>query len=244
MTRQTTAPIEHHSLSATARSPLFFTMGVDDGDLVLDPPYQRGDVWTIDQRIGLIRSFCMGVPIPAVIINNRASFTWERANPGYRDALGPAFAVIDGKQRVTTLVMWMNGDFAVPASWFPAEYIDSTEDTEDGPYVRYTGLTKIGQRRFENRCMLPVAESTLATVQDEAQIYQLVNGAGTPQTGDDMAKAAAIASAELPAAGRDPFADLHKEFEELHRDGGSSNDVAQLLDDTLVKYGYPTVLYR
>jgi hypothetical protein len=41
----------------------------------------------------------------------------------------------------------------------------------------------------------------------------------------------------------DPIAELRAEFAEAHADGASSNDIAQLLDDWLVKHGQPTVLY-
>jgi hypothetical protein len=45
------------------------------------------------------------------------------------------------------------------------------------------------------------------------------------------------------AAPADPIAELRAEFAEAHADGASSNDIAQLLDDWLVKHGQPTVLY-
>jgi methyl-accepting chemotaxis protein len=41
----------------------------------------------------------------------------------------------------------------------------------------------------------------------------------------------------------DPIAELRAEFAEAMADGASSNDIAQLLDDWLVKHGQPTVLY-
>jgi hypothetical protein len=192
MTRQTATPIEHISLGATNRFADFFVRSVQRGDMVLDAPYQRGDVWDTDQRIALVRSWMMGVPIPAVIINDRTSPRWSDANPQARSGLGPAYAVIDGKQRILTAIAWLTGELAVPASWFPAEHVQATEDTPDGPYVRYTGLTRVGQRFAENRCVLPCAEGTLPTVQAEAEVFLLVNGGGTPQTDVDMANARRI----------------------------------------------------
>jgi hypothetical protein len=48
--------------------------------------------------------------------------------------------------------------------------------------------------------------------------------------------------ADLPSA-QDAITELRAEFAEAHADGASSNDIAQLLDDWLVKHGRPTVLY-
>lgn len=193
MTRQTTAPLEHMSLQATNRFADFFVRNVERGNMLLDPPYQRGDVWDTGQRMALVRSWLMGLPIQAVVINDRTSPDWNRANPQDRDGCGYAYAVIDGKQRILTAIAWFGGTLLVPASWFPAAHVETPEDTEDGPYVRFTGLNRVGQRFAENRCVLPCAEGRLATVTEEAEVYLLVNGGGTPQTDADMANAARVA---------------------------------------------------
>jgi hypothetical protein len=142
--------------------------------------------------MGLVRSWLQGTLIPGVIINDRTSPDWFRANPQDRDDPPYAYAVIDGRQRIQTAIDWMGGKLLVPASWFPAEHVETPERTSDGSYVRYTGLTKTGQRFAENRCVLPCAAGKLATVEQEAEIYLLVNGAGTPQTQADMDRAARV----------------------------------------------------
>lgn len=193
MTRQTDTPIEAYSLQASARSAReiarIFTE--DSGDL--SPEYQRGSVWTEDQRIALVRSWLMGIPIPAVIINDRIFGPWPDGGPNGTPAGGYTYAAIDGKQRIETAVAWFSGDLAVPASWFPSEGVEQTEDTNDGPYVRYTGLTKPGQRYCANRFQLPTVEAKVATIEEEASLYLLVNGGGTPQSDESMANAARVA---------------------------------------------------
>ncbi|MFF1301136.1 hypothetical protein, partial [Streptomyces sp. NPDC058296] len=77
--------------------------------------------------------------------------------------------------------------------------VDTTEETDDGPYVRQNGLTLKGQRFMERYCSLLVAETKdCATEADEAAFYLLVNGGGTPQSDADMANAAQVASNEQP----------------------------------------------
>lgn len=198
MTRQTTAPLEHLSLNTSDRQAreLYRTF-TDILGLDLNPPYQRGKVWTVDQQIALVRSWITGVPTGVVVLNDRVTPEWKDANgwdPTERDE--PTYAVIDGQQRITAACAWFGNDLPVPASWFASEDVTATEETDDGSYVRWSGLTLPRQRHFANRAHLTVATARVATVQEEAAVYLLVNGGGTPQTDADMTNAARIANGE------------------------------------------------
>lgn len=157
----------------------------------LEPPYQRGDVWTDDQRVALVRSWLTGV----VIMADRSTYAWKQAHGGVSplDSGEPMYAVIDGKQRITTAIKWYSGELAIPASWLEPEWVETTEDTEDGPYVRYTGLTVIGQRKVARIADLQVAEAQPTTL-EEAAVYLLVNGGGAPQTEADTTNATNVAA--------------------------------------------------
>jgi len=191
MTYQTTAPVREIPMAVSARPWGDLIHQVQAGNISYDLPYQRGHVWSYEQRIMLIYSILSGTPVPALIINARPESMWFDADGNEL----PIDAVIDGKQRMTAVRMFMEGDLRVPASWFPAEYVLATEDTDDGPYVRYSGLTRPAQRFFENT-PAPVAEARVKTVVEEAAIYLRVNGSGTPQSDEDIARAAAVASGE------------------------------------------------
>lgn len=190
-TRQTFSPLVHRSLQESARSAreVARIFSSEDGDL--NPEYQRGSVWTEDQRIALVRSWLMGLPIPAVVVNDRIFGSWPKDRSG---PLGRfAYSAIDGKQRIETAIAWFAGELAVPASWFPADVVETTEDTEDGPYVRHTGLVASEQRHQGMMFKLPMVEAQVATLQEEAEIFVLLNGAGTPQTEANIAVAQAVA---------------------------------------------------
>ncbi|WP_048545646.1 DUF262 domain-containing protein [Nostocoides jenkinsii] len=182
---QTDVPIQHQSLHAENRSMVELVGQLDRGDLTLDAPYQRGHVWTGNQRRLLIRSILQGVPIPAVIVNDRS--LW----PADDDA--PLCAVIDGKQRIEAVRRFVQNELDVPASWFEPDRVESTIETADGPYVRYGDLSVVGRRFFANRATIPVARGRFATVREEAEIYLLVNGAGTDQSADDLLNAQRVA---------------------------------------------------
>lgn len=189
MTYQTSEPVKRLPVNISARAWVGLVDQLRSGDMTYDTPYQRGDVWTTGQRVLLIYSILSGTPIPALIIAERPASAWY----GPDGSRMPIYAVIDGKQRLTTVEMFRDNRLAVPASWFAAERIEKTEDTGDGPYVRWEGLTATARRFFGNR-PAATAEGPVETIAEEAAIYLRVNGGGTPQSAEDMARAADLAA--------------------------------------------------
>ncbi|KQO98184.1 hypothetical protein ASF30_08985 [Leifsonia sp. Leaf264] len=186
-TLQTAEPIKHINLSAGNRHAREVARLVGEGHMDISPEYQRPSVWTQEQRINLVKSWAIGLPVPAILVNDRAN--WKGISPDV-----PWYAVVDGKQRLETAIMWFDGDLAVPASWWPEEYIEETVDTDDGPYVTYKGMTGTGQRLMSTRSPLPVIECNVGSVEEEAALFMLVNTGGTEQTADSLANAASVAT--------------------------------------------------
>lgn len=150
----------------------------------LNPPYQRGSVWTPTQQINLLRSLFMGLPIGAIVVNFR----------GYGAEV--MYAVVDGKQRIETLRAFAADQFAIPASWFPADaapLATTTSDHVDGPAVLFSGLAPRYQRTVEN---FPIATlvAHVATIAAEAELFDLINSGGTAQTPADLARARDVAT--------------------------------------------------
>jgi hypothetical protein len=188
----------------------------------LDAPYQRGSVWTVEQRRALIKSILMGLPVGNIIVAEQ---------PFHPDK--PPFRVLDGKQRIETLRAFVGDRFSVPGWWFP------NEDVQDPDWrsmdVIYSQLSQQGQRHFTNRLLgsltfkpeydvtsnpnydaslldkynKPVAgvaeddqrlkryiwrkRSDEEILKVEAELYGLINSGGTAQTPEDLARAAEIA---------------------------------------------------
>lgn len=155
--------IERLRLSQTARPVDVFQYFKNEGYLELNPPYQRGDVWGPIRRRNLIRSILLGVPIPSIILNDRFAARW-----------GEEIAVIDGKQRITAILEFLAGRVPVPAEWF---------GLGDGD-VSYTDLPLPDQRRFRNH-PLQVCEGQLRTLEEEQEVFDLVNFGGVPQGESD-----------------------------------------------------------
>jgi len=68
------------------------------GSLDLSPRYQRRNRWDRTRQSQLIESFLLNVPVPPVYLAEEAR---------------GVFAVIDGKQRLTTIVQFFNNEFAL-----------------------------------------------------------------------------------------------------------------------------------
>lgn len=71
---------------------------VDDGDIVPNPEYQRDYVYTDKQASKLVESVLMGIPIPTIYLCVEEDNT---------------YSVIDGQQRITSLVRYLKNDFAL-----------------------------------------------------------------------------------------------------------------------------------
>lgn len=168
-------------LNNTDRSVAHFLPKSHGEDIFeMDPSYQRASVWTLDQRRALVKSLLMRIPIGAVLINHR----------GYETA--KIYAVVDGKQRIETLRAFAEDGFTVPADWFDAEDVCETSYEEGQSMVGYSGLTRRGQRSFEN-CAVACLEAQVKGEQAEAEIFLLVNSSGTSQTEEDLRRAEVVA---------------------------------------------------
>jgi len=98
-----------------------------DGDLRIDPEYQRLFRWDIDQQTQFIESLLLGIPSPAI-------FLAENKDGG--------FEILDGLQRLSTLIRFfsieVNGDKVKTASDEETDVNDLTVPTllAAGPLVK------------------------------------------------------------------------------------------------------------
>lgn len=82
------------------------TMG---GSLELDPDFQRGHVWTMEQRVAYLESLIRGCA-PRTILFNCPGYS-RGGTPG--DLPTHTFQCIDGLQRLTSVRMFMAEEFGV-----------------------------------------------------------------------------------------------------------------------------------
>src|ERR1051326_1883019 len=63
-----------------------------DGELLINPDFQRLFRWEIGQKSKLIESLLLGIPIPSIFVFEKEDSKWE---------------LIDGLQRISTLLEFM-----------------------------------------------------------------------------------------------------------------------------------------
>lgn len=71
----------------------------DDGELVLNPKFQRGSVWSPQARTYLIDSILRGYPIPKLLLRTEVD----------RDSRRTIRDVVDGQQRLRTIIDFSSG---------------------------------------------------------------------------------------------------------------------------------------
>ena len=139
----------------------------------VDPPYQREPVWGEQRKRNLIRSILMGIPIGALIFNERSFPEWR--------------VCVDGKQRLLTVRSFIMDDLVVPAEWWEKGHYDSFTTTAAGEYVSWRHLTLLGQRIFDAQAVTTTltarlkASSLEELLLKEGELFNLVNYGGVPQ---------------------------------------------------------------
>jgi hypothetical protein len=142
-----------------------------------DPPYQRQAVWGVRRRRRLIMSLLQQLAVGGITVNKR--------NDRHSWPSPAAFAVIDGKQRWQTLLMFMSDELTVPRSWWDASELgEEYEPGEDGPHVRYSHLSQRGRFRFE-ALAIPFDEMHLTSLEAERKVFRLLNTGGLAQGEED-----------------------------------------------------------
>ena len=76
---------------------------IDRGQLDIEPAWQRKDIWPLRKKRELIRSLILGIPLPSIILHKKSG----------------RWSIIDGKQRLTSIVKYLRNEFKLPA--YPAK---------------------------------------------------------------------------------------------------------------------------
>jgi hypothetical protein len=136
----------------------------DRKELILNPDFQRKDVWKGKQRSELIESILMGIPIPIM-------YLFETAD-GRKQ-------VVDGRQRITTIFDFLNNKF-------PLRDLKILHDLNGS---RFSGLDKKLQGIFEDYQLHVYVIQPPTPERVKYDIFDRVNRGGTRLNNQEMRNA-------------------------------------------------------
>lgn len=133
-------------------------------ELIVSPSYQRNDLWTSRQRIELIESILMGIPLPVIYL--------------FEDRDGKK-QVVDGRQRITTVVDFLNDEFALKDLKILPQYNGKT----------FSMLPEKPQGFFEDFQLLCYIIQPPTPERVKYDIFDRVNRGGTKLNSQEMRNA-------------------------------------------------------
>ncbi len=149
--------------SQRSMSHLFHLMFIDYG-IDLDPDYQRGNIWTLDQKVNLIDSIFKNVDIGKFTIISRP---WG-SNPN-KAATPKMWEMLDGKQRITAIIEFYTNRFKYKGKYFCDMHIRDKQHFKN--YNISSGETEPLTDEQKYRYFLKL--NTTGTPVDEAHIAKV-----------------------------------------------------------------------
>lgn len=143
------------------------------------PGFQRNYVWNIKQASRLIESFLLGLPVPAIFL--------------FTDGLNNEQLVIDGQQRLMTVVYFIDGYFGEADSANKRKVFKLTGLNEKSPYYNktYSDLEEEDQAAFNklNDSVLRAFVIKQITPTGNTSVYHIferLNTGGTQLVGQEI----------------------------------------------------------
>ena len=147
----------------------YLERGLETWNVDADPVYQRGHVWTNEQRSAFLGYWLQGGTVPTL-------WVWEP--PSSKEDSGEARPeLIDGKQRMTAFLMWWHDEIAANV---------------DGRMI----YAKETDKRFRVHHMIHLTFVRLDSRADVLRFYLRLNGGGTPHSPNELARVRALLDEE------------------------------------------------
>jgi len=142
------------SLEKSDRSLSELKRWYDDGDLIVDPEWQRNYVWNNRQASKLIESFLLNIPVPVVYLSKTINDEYE---------------VIDGLQRLTSIFNFLDNKYNLVG-------LDLLTDLNG---LNFKNLEKSLQRKFRNSTLRSFELSSGTNTDIHFIVFERLNTGGT-----------------------------------------------------------------
>ncbi|MFJ7663902.1 DUF262 domain-containing protein [Lysinibacillus sp. NPDC097162] len=136
----------------------------DKQQIILDPDFQREDVWGLKQKSELIETVLMGIPLPIFYLSER------------KDG---KLVVVDGRQRLTTFFSYLNDEFKLSNLKILSKINDK----------KFSELDPILQANLEDFQIIAQVIKPPTPDRIKFDIFDRVNRGGTPLNNQEMRNA-------------------------------------------------------
>lgn len=138
-------------------------------ELEIRPPYQRQPVWSAKQKCALIESILLGLPIPELYVQHTIDSSESKGTDR------SVFAVVDGQQRIRTVLQFIGIDQTNSESEFNGFRLDKLENAAS-PF-RGVGYSDLSQEQRNSFLQYKFAVRHLDTTDDERvrDIFRRIN---------------------------------------------------------------------
>lgn len=142
-----------------------------DGEIDINPSFQRFFRWSHSQKVSLIESILLGIPIPSIFVAQRESGIWD---------------LVDGLQRVSTILSFMgelkdyDGNGIEPLVLKGTKYLPSLDgkvwEDKDNPEKEIDQAIRISFKREKIEIKIIKKESDANT---KFELFQRLNTGGS-----------------------------------------------------------------
>lgn len=156
-----------------------------DGDLIIDPDFQRLFRWELGQKSKLIESLLLGIPLPPIFVFEKEDAKWE---------------LVDGLQRTSTILEFMgllkdpSGNPLPPSFLEATKYLPSLKNLVWERNENIDGLALADQKELDKSLQLTIRRARIGVEilkrpsdsQTKYDLFQRLNSSGTPANPQEL----------------------------------------------------------
>lgn len=157
-----------------------------DGELIINPDFQRLFRWEIGQKSKLVESLLLGIPLPSIFVFEKEDGKWE---------------LIDGLQRISTILEFMGllkdpetKQELPPSSLLATRYLSSLNNIVWQKSKRVEGVPIAEQSELEKAHQLAIRRARLGVEilkrpsdnKTKYDLFQRLNAGGTPANPQEL----------------------------------------------------------
>ncbi len=165
-----------------------------EGELVINPDFQRLFRWELSQKSRLVESILLGIPLPSIFVFENLDSKWE---------------LIDGLQRVSTILEFMgllkdpdSNDLLPPSALEATKYLKSLHNVVWEKSDRILDLPQDSQVELDKSFQLAIRRSRIGVEilkkpsdnNTKYDLFQRLNAGGTPANSQELRNCIVIMS--------------------------------------------------